>query len=181
VGAVLAKQIGVGGIPLARLPGRPRFRGDAGQTAVLLDGPSQERPSMKLTPYILAAIALAACAAPSTQRASATTAPATRATIPPGEVAACEREVVRWPMVRKEVKVAPAPDAPEGAHQVRMSMVISATGTVSDVQVVESAGPPFDDLAKTAMAKFDFSPGLDRDERPVVCRISYRYVFMSDR
>ncbi len=136
---------------------------------------------MTLRPYVLPIIALAACATPGRQGTGATVTQGTRATIDPGETAACDREVVRWPMVRKEVRTAPPSDTPIGRYQVRMSMVISASGAVSDIQIVESAGQPFDDLAKTAMAQFVFSPGRDRDERPVVCRITYRYVFVGDR
>lgn len=136
---------------------------------------------MKLMSYMVAAVALAGCATAGRPRAEAPVAQGTQATIAPGEIAVCDREVVEWPLVRKEVRVSPPRDTPMGRNRVRMSMVISTTGTVSGIQIVESAGQPFDDLAKTAMAQFVFSPARARDEQPVACRITYRYVFMGCR
>ena len=85
--------------------------------------------------------------------------------------------------MRKEVRLEPPPDGPMegdamGGHAVKMAVSIAKGGEVSAVRIIEGAGQPFDDLAKAAMYRFLFEPGRSRDDRPLACEITYRYIFI---
>jgi len=60
---------------------------------------------------------------------------------------------------------------------VVVQIAISATGTVDDVKVIESAGPAFDQAAVAAIRQFLFEPA-EVDNRPSPIRINYRYEFV---
>lgn len=60
---------------------------------------------------------------------------------------------------------------------VVMTLDISATGAVTNVVVVESAGASFDAAAKSAASQFLFDPA-EVDEKPAPSRITYRYDFV---
>jgi TonB family protein len=62
-----------------------------------------------------------------------------------------------------------------------MAVSITKDGAVSTVRIVEGAGAPFDDLAKSAMLRFLFDPGRGGDGRPLACEITYRYTFAASR
>ena len=75
----------------------------------------------------------------------------------------------------------PSPYPPDAARQgleaeVVLRIDVDATGAVTDVQVVESAGGGFDELAEAACRRFEFAPAR-RDGRPISARILYRYRF----
>jgi TonB family protein len=92
----------------------------------------------------------------------------------------CDGEVRKWPMVRREVKLLP-PNEPLASHEVKLAVSVSPEGRVTAVQVIESAGPPYDDTAKGAMKQFLFEPGRGVDDRPLACTITYRYLFAGVR
>lgn len=60
---------------------------------------------------------------------------------------------------------------------VIMQIVISATGSVDDAQVVQGAGPEFDASALDAVRKFKFRPA-EIDDKPASVKITYRYEFV---
>ncbi len=60
---------------------------------------------------------------------------------------------------------------------VVLQIAISATGTVSDARVIESAGPAFDQAALEAVRAFVFEPA-EIDNKPAPIRINYRYQFV---
>jgi outer membrane biosynthesis protein TonB len=119
---------------------------------------------------VLLVLALGACASPQP----------TPVMVAPPDQPTCDTEVVQWPRVLKEVKVSAPREAPAGRHDVKLSLSISADGRVSAVQVAAGAGAPFDDVAKAAIAEFVFNPGRDRDNHPVACKITYRYIFFTE-
>ena len=59
---------------------------------------------------------------------------------------------------------------------VVLQIAITATGSVADVSVQESAGPPFDAPALAAARQFVFEPAVV-DGKPIPVKIAYRYVF----
>jgi TonB family protein len=59
---------------------------------------------------------------------------------------------------------------------VVLQVAISATGTVDDAVVTESAGPAFDAAAVEAVKRFVFDPA-EIDDRPAPVKILYRYTF----
>ena len=91
----------------------------------------------------------------------------------------CTSKVHTWPTIRREVRTELPPDAPMGRHEVKMAVFIARDGQVTGVQIVARAGPPFDELATTAMGQFLFDPGRDREGQPLACEITYRYAFHS--
>lgn len=60
--------------------------------------------------------------------------------------------------------------------EVDLRLTLSAKGTVTDVEVVGSAGHGFDEAAREAALRFRFAPAT-RDGRPVASRILFRYKF----
>ncbi|MCB9666919.1 MAG: TonB-dependent receptor [Myxococcales bacterium] len=64
----------------------------------------------------------------------------------------------------------------EQEARVEMALTISATGKVTHVDIVESAGEAFDRAAQAAATAFVFSPAR-LGNKPVASRIRYRYVF----
>jgi len=59
---------------------------------------------------------------------------------------------------------------------VTFSITIGDTGTVTEAQVVESAGSLFDEAARRAVMSFEFEPAR-KGGKPVAVRLRYRYVF----
>jgi TonB family protein len=59
---------------------------------------------------------------------------------------------------------------------VVLQVAISATGTVDDAVVTESAGPAFDTAAVEAVKRFEFDPA-EVDDKPAPVKILYRYTF----
>jgi TonB family protein len=59
---------------------------------------------------------------------------------------------------------------------VVLQIAITATGSVADVSVQESAGPAFDAPALAAARQFVFEPAVV-DGKPIPVKIAYRYVF----
>lgn len=59
---------------------------------------------------------------------------------------------------------------------VVLQIAITATGSVADVSVQESAGPAFDAPALAAARQFVFEPAVF-DGKPIPVKIAYRYVF----
>ncbi|MGC4067076.1 MAG: carboxypeptidase regulatory-like domain-containing protein [Polyangiaceae bacterium] len=57
-----------------------------------------------------------------------------------------------------------------------LELFIDAEGRVADVTVLESAGEPYDELARTAAFKFLFEPA-EIDGKPAAIRLKYRYQF----
>jgi TonB family protein len=75
---------------------------------------------------------------------------------------------------------APYPESEKAAGtqaSVVLQIAISATGTVSDARVIESAGPAFDQAALEAVRGFVFEPA-EIDDKPAPIRINYRYQFV---
>jgi len=60
---------------------------------------------------------------------------------------------------------------------VVLQIGIGPTGTVTDVAVIESAGPAFDAAAVDAAKRFVFDPA-EINDRPAAIRINYRYQFV---
>ncbi|MFO0606930.1 MAG: TonB-dependent receptor [Polyangiales bacterium] len=74
---------------------------------------------------------------------------------------------------------APWPASAQGRREgavVVLRLTISATGTVEDAIVTESAGADFDAAAVAAARRFVFEPA-EVDGRPSAIRIAYRYAF----
>jgi TonB family protein len=75
---------------------------------------------------------------------------------------------------------APYPDSEKAAGKqasVVLQIAISATGTVDNVVVIQSAGPAFDQAAIDAVRQFKFEPA-EIDDTPAPIKIQYRYEFM---
>lgn len=75
---------------------------------------------------------------------------------------------------------APYPESEKSAGKqasVVLQIAISATGSVDQVQVVQSAGAAFDAAAVQAVRSFVFEPA-EIDEKPAPIRIQYRYDFV---
>lgn len=73
-------------------------------------------------------------------------------------------------------------ELPEGALEEDerrapiFAITISAEGEVLDVELLESAGEPFDALAEDAIRRFRFRPAR-MDGEPIPSRIQYQYIF----
>ncbi len=82
------------------------------------------------------------------------------------------------PELRKFVE-APYPAEAEKlglTAEVLLALTLDATGTVKEAEVLEPVGHGFDEAAREAALKFEFSPAL-RDGKPVAARVTYRYTF----
>ena len=66
-----------------------------------------------------------------------------------------------------------------GPVSVNLQLGLSTEGKVELVEVLESAGEPYDGLAKEAVSRFLFEPA-EIDGRPAAVRLKYRYVFSGD-
>ena len=60
---------------------------------------------------------------------------------------------------------------------VVLQIGIGPTGAVTDVAVIESAGPAFDAAAVDAAKRFVFEPA-EINDKPAAIRINYRYQFV---
>lgn len=70
---------------------------------------------------------------------------------------------------------------PEGTEltedvAVVLRLTIDAEGVVTEAEILESAGSPYDEAARAALLSFRFHPAR-RGDTPIASRISYRYVF----
>ncbi len=101
-----------------------------------------------------------------------------QATAPVGEESARPR-LTKPPMLVSFVE-AEYPESEKAAGKtaaVVLQLAISATGTVSEALVIESAGPAFDAAALDAARRFVFEPAEINDE-PAPIKINYRYEFV---
>jgi TonB family protein len=92
---------------------------------------------------------------------------------------AAKPKLTKPPKLVKFVE-APYPESEKAAGKqasVVLQIAISATGTVSDARVIESAGPAFDQAALEAVRAFVFEPA-EIDNKPAPIRINYRYQFV---
>ena len=62
---------------------------------------------------------------------------------------------------------------------VKLSVGLNEKGAVVEVKVLERAGHGFDEAAVKAMRQFRYRPALASDGRPVPCRFTYSYKFVS--
>jgi TonB family protein len=74
------------------------------------------------------------------------------------------------------VDVAALQGASLGQTSVPLELFIDAEGRVQDARVVESAGEPYDELARRAALQFLFEPA-EIDGKPAAVRLKYRYQF----
>ncbi|MFT3773691.1 MAG: TonB-dependent receptor [Minicystis sp.] len=106
------------------------------------------------------------------------------AAAPVHEVAAQPKPAKAAPKLTKPPKLvkfveAPYPEAERAAGKaatVVLQVAISATGTVDDAVVTESAGAAFDAAALAAVKQFVFEPA-EIDNKPGPVKILYRYTF----
>ncbi|APR83766.1 TonB family protein / TonB-dependent receptor [Minicystis rosea] len=106
------------------------------------------------------------------------------ATAPAREAHAQPRPAKAAPKLTKAPKLvkfleAPYPEAERAAGKaatVVLQVAISATGTVDDAVVMESAGPAFDAAALAAVKQFVFEPA-EIDDKPGPVKILYKYTF----
>ncbi|MCB9598060.1 MAG: TonB family protein, partial [Sandaracinaceae bacterium] len=68
------------------------------------------------------------------------------------------------------------PIAGRGMVEVLTRLAIDATGVVTDVEILGSAGALFDEAARAALLASRFEPAL-RDGAPIAARIELRFVF----
>ncbi len=88
------------------------------------------------------------------------------------------RKVTKLPHLTKfvEADYPPAQKLAGVEASVVLTIEISATGTVNNVTVAESAGPDFDAAALAAARRFTFDPA-EVDDHPSPAKITYRYSF----
>jgi hypothetical protein len=68
-----------------------------------------------------------------------------------------------------------------GDAAILLNLVISAEGRVTNLKVVQGAGPEFADVAWRSMRAFRFKPALDRTGQPVAVVIRMQVFFMATR
>jgi TonB family protein len=98
---------------------------------------------------------------------------------PAGQVGPAEGPKLTKPPALLKFVEAPYPAVepkPQGDVAVVMTILIDATGKVSEAQLTESGGAAFDAAALAAVRTFEFSPA-EIDNKPSPIRIVYRYVF----
>ena len=106
------------------------------------------------------------------------------ATVPAGQAAAQPRQAKPAHKLTRPPKLvtfveAPYPEAERASGKsatVKLEVAISATGTVDEVAVVQSAGAAFDAAALQAVKQFVFSPA-EIDDKPAPVKITYAYTF----
>lgn len=97
----------------------------------------------------------------------------------PGAADKAKPRLTKAPRLTKFVE-APYPESEKAAGRaasVVLTLSLSATGTVDDVVVAESAGAAFDAAAIAAARRFVFEPA-EIDDKPAGVRINYRYDFV---
>jgi TonB family protein len=95
----------------------------------------------------------------------------------PGNAPAPQHAVVAPKLTRfVEADFPPSEAAAGRGATVVLQIAISASGSVADVRVLESAGPAFDVAAVAAARQFVFEPALV-DGAPIPVKITYRYTF----
>jgi TonB family protein len=112
---------------------------------------------------VLVAVALATCGA--------------EASAQPAQTGAAQHTIVPPKLVKFVEAEYPASEVKTGrGATVVLQIAITATGSVADVAVLESAGPAFDVPAVAAAKQFVFEPALV-DGKPIPVKITYKYVF----
>jgi TonB family protein len=107
----------------------------------------------------------------------ATSAAAAHAQQPAPADGAPQRTIVPPKLVHfVEAEFPPSEVAAGKGATVVLQIAISATGSVADVKVLETAGPAFDIAALGAARQFVFEPALV-DGKPIPVKITYKYVF----
>jgi TonB family protein len=88
------------------------------------------------------------------------------------------RQVTRYPKLTTFVEADYPPEKRAAGVEaaVLLTIEISATGTVTNVTVAQSASPDFDAAAVAAARQFVFSPA-EVDDKPAPAKITYRYAF----
>ena len=88
-------------------------------------------------------------------------------------------EMFEWPRLLFERRPAIANDDLGGRQiaVVVLKVAIDEAGSVREVVVVQSAGPPLDDIAASAIRDSRFSTARLRNGKAVPVRIQYNYVF----
>jgi TonB family protein len=95
----------------------------------------------------------------------------------PAAAASPQRTLVPPKLVHfVEADFPPSEAAAGRGATVVLQIAITATGSVADVRVLESAGPAFDAAAVAAARQFIFEPALVNGV-PIPVKITYRYVF----
>ena len=64
---------------------------------------------------------------------------------------------------------------PKKEIPVRLKIVVTATGSVQSVDILQGAGEPFDSAARAAAMKFEFVPGVLNTGQTVPVTINYEY------
>jgi TonB family protein len=96
---------------------------------------------------------------------------------PPAAAATPQRSIVPPKLVHFVEAEFPASEAAAGrGATVVLQIAITATGSVADVRVLESASPAFDVAALEAARQFVFEPALVNGAA-IPVKITYRYVF----
>lgn len=80
------------------------------------------------------------------------------------------------PRLTHPVTATPPAIATDAPVEVLLSLEIDTQGRVTEVEVIESGGPAFDDAAVDAARRFVFDPAREGDA-PIAVQIQYRYVF----
>lgn len=76
-----------------------------------------------------------------------------------------------------EGELAPWPEDAHGpATEVGLAITLDETGTVVSVEVIDPAGPPFDEAAQEAISSFRFEPAR-RDGEAIPSRFRFRHPF----
>ncbi len=98
---------------------------------------------------------------------------------PPPDAGTPTGVLTKAPVLKRQVEAQYPPEAL--AQQLEGTVVmlidISEAGTVTDVQVTQSAGPGFDEAAVAAVRQFEFEPA-EVDNVPAPVRIEYAYQFV---
>src|SRR5438309_1407733 len=89
------------------------------------------------------------------------------------------RKVTKLPKLTTFVEAEYPPERKASGTEasVLLTIEISATGTVANVPVAQSAGPDFDAAALSAARQFIFSPA-EVDDKPAPAKITFRYSFV---
>jgi TonB family protein len=161
---------------------RPRRSGARGGASVHLRscdalqeaGDRHDDPSVPLSRDMISRTRLSALAALAiaTQGTPVFAQPA-----PPAAAATPQRSIVPPKLVHFVEAEFPASEAAAGrGATVVLQIAITATGSVADVRVLESASPAFDVAALEAARQFVFEPALVNGAA-IPVKITYRYVF----
>lgn len=93
---------------------------------------------------------------------------------------AAAEPVVTPPVMTRFVEARLPADAPARDAVVELWLVIDAAGAVTEVEVKEPAGSPWDEAAAEAALSLEFSPALV-DGVPAPVKVPFRYAFIQPR